>query len=161
HPSLLRFKHAVGTPTGEQTRLNELPSCVAWSTTRSAPCRSSPRNGWPGTGASCGGCPRRLTRSGLCPRGAWTPPGSPPSATPSKTRAAAKGTCSVPSEVPACTSEAAGLWTWCWGRGDAVTEEQWLASTDPRAMLALARRCGRENDRTLRLFTVACCRRLW
>src|SRR5262249_31408294 len=34
-------------------------------------------------------------------------------------------------------------------------------STDPRAMLALARRCGRENDRTLRLFTVACCRRLW
>jgi hypothetical protein len=50
---------------------------------------------------------------------------------------------------------------WCLGRSDAVTEEEWLASTDLRAMLALARRCSRENDRTLRLFTVACCRRLW
>src|SRR5262245_60647052 len=42
-----------------------------------------------------------------------------------------------------------------------MTESEWLACTDPLAMLGLARRSGRESERTLRLFTVACCRRLW
>src|SRR5262249_55317139 len=82
------------------------------------------------------------------------------SPTPSKTPAVPMLNCSVTSVAPALTSGAAGLWTSYLGRGDAVTEQDWLASTDPRAMLVLARRCGRESERTLRLFTVACCRRL-
>jgi hypothetical protein len=47
------------------------------------------------------------------------------------------------------------------GRGDAVTEEEWLASSDPRAMLDHVWRCGRSSDRVRRLLAVACCRRVW
>lgn len=40
-----------------------------------------------------------------------------------------------------------------------MTEADWLASTDPEAMLQLLR--GRCPGRELRLFACACCRRIW
>jgi hypothetical protein len=42
-----------------------------------------------------------------------------------------------------------------------VTEAEWLTSTDPHAVLAFLRESGRASDRKLRLFGVACSRRVW
>ena len=40
-----------------------------------------------------------------------------------------------------------------------MTEGEWLAATEPRPLLEFLR--GRASDRKLRLFAVACCRRVW
>jgi hypothetical protein len=45
------------------------------------------------------------------------------------------------------------------GEETRVTEAEWLAETDPQAMLEFM--CGKASERELRLFAVGCCRRVW
>jgi hypothetical protein len=42
-----------------------------------------------------------------------------------------------------------------------MTEEQWLNASDLNENVQCLRSSGRVNDRTLRLFAVACCRHIW
>src|SRR4051812_39685044 len=40
-----------------------------------------------------------------------------------------------------------------------MTEQEWLAATDPKAMVEFLR--GKVSERKLRLFCCACCRSIW
>jgi hypothetical protein len=42
-----------------------------------------------------------------------------------------------------------------------VTEDEWLACDDPNSMMSHVSVGGRVSERKLRLFAVACCRRIW
>jgi hypothetical protein len=42
-----------------------------------------------------------------------------------------------------------------------MTEQQWLTCTDPTPMLEFLRDLNCPNERQLRLFAIACCRRVW
>jgi hypothetical protein len=42
-----------------------------------------------------------------------------------------------------------------------MTSDQWLASTDPQAMLRLVQSSSGASERKMRLFAVACCRHIW
>src|SRR5947208_402898 len=46
-------------------------------------------------------------------------------------------------------------------RGKAMNEGEWLACTDPEKMVQYIRTGKRASSRKLRLFAVACIRRLW
>src|SRR5262249_18524524 len=43
--------------------------------------------------------------------------------------------------------------------GASMTEQEWLGSDDPKRLLEFLR--GKATERKLRLFAVACCRRVW
>jgi len=47
------------------------------------------------------------------------------------------------------------------GSGFKMDETEWQNAVEPQGMLEFLRKCGRSSDRKLRLFAVACSRRIW
>ena len=75
-----------------------------------------------------------------------------------KKQAARMPTCSITAGVQGRMSGAAGRWTWCWERSEAMNEQEWPESTDPWSMLQFLRK--KVSDRKLRLFAVASVERI-
>jgi hypothetical protein len=50
-------------------------------------------------------------------------------------------------------------WQHYWDRRESLTEQDWLACPASRPMLAFIQ--GKASDRKIKLFEVACCRRIW
>jgi hypothetical protein len=53
-----------------------------------------------------------------------------------------------------------GMFDWLFGRNKAMTESEWLASTDPWSMLHVVKRSA-PSERKVRLWNAAICRRFW
>jgi hypothetical protein len=53
------------------------------------------------------------------------------------------------------------VYSWTFGEGQAVNEEQWLSETEPRSLLSFLNVQNKLSHRKARLFSVAVCRRVW
>src|SRR5262249_34823869 len=91
-------------------------------------------------------------------KGTSAPGGWAYSPMPWRRRAWTTGMCLVTCGGRGRTATDATSWTPSWEGGEAVTRDEWLSGTDPLEMVNAV--ADGLTDRKLRLFLVACCRRL-